>query len=190
VVTAEDAIGDLPDAGEYGECLVHNHEPTAHSAAMIERFRTLEPGKREPGSFHDRLRADRPSFTLRAGSGNFSPLRPVHYRYNRVITARESARLQGFDDNFIWPDEIPRLQQYRQIGNAVPPPLARAFAIALANQLGWKLRPELCVGNASSRSNPRHMTDSERKKARMSRHRGASLGEPTSVQDDEAAVLA
>jgi DNA (cytosine-5)-methyltransferase 1 len=176
VRTASDAIDDLPDAAEFGECGVHNHEPTAHSASMVERFQRLHPGKREPGSFHDRLSPDRPSFTLRAGSGNFSPLRPVHYRYDRVITARESARLQGFDDRFIWSDEIPRLQQYRQIGNSVPPPLARAFAECMARQMTWPLHVDLFAGNASARPNPRHLSDTERKVARLSRLRGASLG--------------
>lgn len=89
--SASEAIGDLPDAGEYGATGIYNHEPTAHSADMVARFRRLAVGKRERGSFHDRLHPDRPSYTLRAGSGNFSPLRPVHYRYDRVITVRESA---------------------------------------------------------------------------------------------------
>ncbi len=174
--TARDAIGDLPDAGEFGECGVHNHEPTVHSADMIDRFRRLEPGKRERGSFHDRLHPDRPSYTLRAGSGNFSPLRPVHYLYDRVITARESARIQGFGDEFIWPDTIPRLQQYRQIGNAVPPPLAAAFASTMGAQMGWKLCPESLLGEPSSRPNPRQLSDEERKASRLSLLRGASLG--------------
>jgi len=105
--SASEAIGDLRDAGDFGETGIHNHEPTAHSQDMIGRLSALEPGKRERGSFHDRLHPDRPSYTLRAGSGNFSPLRPVHYKYHRVITVRESARLQGFSDDFLWPDRIP-----------------------------------------------------------------------------------
>jgi DNA (cytosine-5)-methyltransferase 1 len=124
-ISPSSAIDDLPDAGDYGETGIHNHEPTAHSADMVERLKRLEPGKRERGSFHDRLHPERPAYTLRAGSGNFSPLRPVHYKYHRVITMRESARLQGFSDDFRWPDRIPRLQQYRQVGNAVPPHGAR-----------------------------------------------------------------
>lgn len=176
VRTAKDAIGDLPDAGEFGECGIHNHEPTMHSADMVERFKSLAPGERERGSFHDRLHPDRPSFTLRAGSGNFSPLRPVHYRFNRVITARESARIQGFSDDFIWPDSIPRLQQYRQVGNAVPPPLACAFARCIAAQVGWKTQPRALLGNPASRANPRQLSDDERRLARMQRLRGASLG--------------
>lgn len=176
LVSSSDAIGDLPDAGEFGETGIFNHEPTAHSSDMIERFRRLEVGKRERGSFHDRLHPDRPSYTLRAGSGNFSPLRPVHYKHHRVITVRESARLQGFSDDFIWPDRIPRLQQYRQVGNAVAPPMAEAFAICLAEQLGWTLNKAALMGNSSSRPPANALTDDQRKALRTSRMRGASLG--------------
>lgn len=175
-VTVRDAIGDLPDAGEFGETGIHNHEPTAHTAQMIARLRRLSPGKRERHSFHDRLDPDKLSYTLRAGYGNFSPLRPIHYEYHRVITARESARIQGLSDQFIWPDRIPRLQQYRQVGNAVPPPLAAAFARCLAEQLGWALEPERYAGNPSNREPPMTMTDEERKAQRQTRLRGASLG--------------
>jgi DNA (cytosine-5)-methyltransferase 1 len=174
--SAASAIEDLPDAGEFGETGIYNHEPTLHSADMVARLSTLEPGKRERGSFHDRLHPERPSYTLRAGSGNFSPLRPVHYKHHRVITVRESARLQGFSDDFRWPDRIPRLQQYRQVGNAVPPPLAQAFARALAGQLGWGLDPEACAGNPASRAPANSLTDDERKALRSARMRGASLG--------------
>ena len=143
---------------------------------MVARLTALQPGKREASSFHDRLHAERPSYTLRAGSGNFSPLRPVHYKYHRVITVRESARLQGFSDDFRWPDRIPRLQQYRQVGNAVPPPMARAFAECLAEQMGWKLLPQKYVGNPADREPANVLTDEERKAMRARRMRGASLG--------------
>jgi DNA (cytosine-5)-methyltransferase 1 len=176
-VTAKDALGDLPPAAEFGECRIHNHEPTEHTADMLERFAKLPAGKRERRSFHDRLHPDRPSYTLRAGSGNFSPLRPVHYLYNRVVTVRESARLQGFSDTFIWPDWIPRLQQYRQVGNAVPPSVADAVARSLAKQLGWKLDSKAFRGNVHSRPTPITMTDEERQAMRRSRIRGASLGQ-------------
>ncbi len=175
--TAHDALYDLPDAGDFGECGVHNHEPTEHSADMLARFATLEVGKREPKSFHDRLHPDKPSYTLRAGTGNFSPLRPVHYRYDRVITVRESARLQGFGDAFVWPDWIPRLQQYRQVGNAVPPPLAAAVAESLASQLGWRTDAERTRGNFETRPSAITLTDAERQAQRRSRIRGASLGQ-------------
>jgi len=174
--SASGAIGDLPDAGEFGETGIFNHEPTAHSLDMIGRLSRLEVGRRERGSFHDRLHPDRPSYTLRAGSGNFSPLRPVHYKHHRVITVRESARLQGFSDDFIWPDRIPRLQQYRQVGNAVAPPMANAFAVCLAEQMGWTLNNAALTGDASARPPANALTDVQRKAMRNSRVRGASLG--------------
>lgn len=175
-LSAAEAIDDLPDAGEFGETGIFNHEPTAHSDDMIERLSALEPGKRERGSYHDRLHPERPSYTLRAGSGNFSPLRPVHYKHHRVITVRESARLQGFSDDFLWPDRIPRLQQYRQVGNAVPPPMAEAFAVCLAEQMGWTLDKAGLAGDPSTRPPAHTYTDDERKALRTARLRGASLG--------------
>lgn len=175
-VTTKDAIGNLPDAGEYGVTGIHNHEPTMHSADMVGRLRTLPQGRRERGSFHDRLHPDRLSYTLRAGSGNFSPLRPIHYHYDRVVTVRESARLQSFSDDFIWPDRIPRLQQYRQVGNAVPPLLAEAVARCVAQQMRWALTPTQCRGDAATRADPISMTDDERVALRKARMRGASLG--------------
>ena len=175
-LTARDAIDDLPEAGDFGECGVHNHEPTEHTPDMLARFATLRVGQREPRSFHDRLHPDKPSFTLRAGTGNFSPLRPIHYRYDRVITARESARLQGFGDDFIWPDSIPRLQQYRQVGNAVPPPVAAAVARSLARQMGWFIDAQQTRGNPTARVTAITLTDAERRARRRSRIRGASLG--------------
>ncbi len=175
-VTAKEALNDLPPAAYFGESQVHNHEPTEHTPDMLARFARLGVGEREKRSFHDRLHPDRPSYTLRAGTGNFSPLRPVHYRDDRVVTVRESARLQSFGDDFIWPDWIPRLQQYRQVGNAVPPLLATAVARAMAAQLGRKLDPERYLGDVQLRPPAITMSDDERKTLRRSRIRGASLG--------------
>ena len=46
-VTAREALDSLPLAGDFGECGVHNHEPTEHSADMLARFATLGAGERE-----------------------------------------------------------------------------------------------------------------------------------------------
>jgi DNA (cytosine-5)-methyltransferase 1 len=143
---------------------------------MLAAFSELKPGTRDRKSFHDRPHPDRPGYTLRAGTGNFSPLRPVHYEYDRVITVRESARLQGFTDDFIWPDWIPRLQQYRQVGNAVPPPLARRIGEALAASLSWTLDPIGLKGDPESRPPANLLTSQERAAQRAKWHRGASLG--------------
>ena len=138
-VTARDVLDDLPDVDDPGAGLIANHEPTFHSEKMLAAFGTQAPGTREPKSRHDRLHPDRPSYTLRAGTGNFSPLRPVHYAYDRVLSVRECARVQTFSDDFRWPDEQARLQQYRQVGNAVPPLLARRVGEHVAEFMGWSL---------------------------------------------------
>ena len=147
-----------------------------HSAGMLEAFAQLKPGTRDKKSFHDRLHPDRPSYTLRAGTGNFSPLRPIHYKYDRVISVRESARIQSFDDNFIWPDSMPRLQQYRQVGNAVPPLLAAEIGRALAKMMSWYLHPSELTGDPSSRPPAITTTPEFRFAERQRRTRGASLG--------------
>lgn len=174
--TCREAIDDLPDVDDPRARNVHNHEPTLHTPTMLEAFSVLLPGGRDRKSFHDRLHPDRPGYTLRAGTGNFSPLRPVHYEHDRVVTVRESARLQGFDDEYVWPDWIPRLQQYRQVGNAVPPPLGRLIGETIASVMGWRLDPNLTRGDPSSRPNPNRYTYEERTAARLRRMRGASLG--------------
>ncbi|GLC26350.1 DNA cytosine methyltransferase [Roseisolibacter agri] len=178
LVTCRDALDDLPDVESPEAALIPNHEPTHHSPAMLDAFRALEPGRRDKKSHHDRLHPDRPGYTLRAGTGNFSPLRPVHYRYDRVISVRESARLQSFADSFIWPHDVPRLQQYRQVGNAVPPKLAAAVVRHLAAFFGWTADAEVTKGDERLRDPFVPACAKQRAEERRSRIRGASLGRP------------
>lgn len=111
---------------------------TRHSETTIARFAATLPGTAEPKSRLFRLPFDGPARTLRAGTGSergahTSP-RPIHPRSNRVITVREAARLHGFPDWFRF--HTTNWHGHRQIGNSVPPPLARAAGAQLLGVLG------------------------------------------------------
>lgn len=103
---------------------------TEHTDISRLRFGETTPGTVEPISRFYKLSPIGLSNTLRAGTdsvrGAFTSPRPIHYEHDRCVTVREMARLHGFPDWF-------RMQETkwhgaRQIGNAVPPPLARAIA--------------------------------------------------------------
>ena len=118
---------------------------TQHTDISRNRFAETEPGSVEPISRFYKLAHDGVSNTLRAGTdgarGAFTSPRPIHYRYDRCVTVREMARLHGFPDWFRF--NITKWHGARQIGNAVPPPLARAVAAQVMKALGAKpLRPE------------------------------------------------
>lgn len=103
---------------------------TNHTDISRRRFAATLPGKIEPISRFFRLPRQGVSNTLRAGTdasrGAFTSPRPIHYEKARCITVREMARLHGFPDWFRF--HSTKWHGARQIGNAVPPPLARAIA--------------------------------------------------------------
>ncbi len=57
----------------------------------------------------------------------------LHPEEHRGLSVREAARIQGFPDDFVFTG--PRSAQFRMVGNAVPPPLARQIALAIRDQL-------------------------------------------------------
>jgi len=105
-----------------------NHHGTTHSAEMEQRLAQIPAG----GSLYDKFRdawkrqyRDAPSMTVKENHGGVH----MHYELNRVLTAREMARLQTFPDDYIFSGTFKRA--YWQIGNAVPCFLAEHIALGI-----------------------------------------------------------
>jgi site-specific DNA-cytosine methylase len=93
-------------------------------------------------SAYTRLAWDRPALTITANANFLGSGRFTHPSADRGITMREAARLQSFDDDFRFitsdagPDSTCKIGiGLDMIGEAVPPLLARAFAVKIAEQL-------------------------------------------------------
>ena len=130
---------------KWSSALMTGSARTRHTEISRRRFRETEAGAVEPISRFFKLAETGVSNTLRAGTdgarGAFTSPRPIHYRYDRCVTVREMARLHGFPDWFRF--HVTKWHGARQIGNAVPPPLARALAGEVAEALGANpVRPE------------------------------------------------
>jgi len=102
---------------------------THHTRHVEKRFAALIPGEREPISRFERLELYGLSPTLRAGTlpshGSFMAPRPIHPISPRVITVREAARLHSFPDWYEF--DVTKWFSHMQIGNSVPPLVARAL---------------------------------------------------------------
>ena len=158
-ITSKEAISDLPEesieeGGKYpsapqseyqklmrrGSLAVYNHEITIHNERTKEIIAMVPDG----GNYKDlpvelqntrkvhiawtRLNSTRPSMTI--DTGHFHHF---HYKYNRVPTARESARFQSFPDTFVFCGN--KTSKLKQIGNAVPPLMAKVIAEQIMKQI-------------------------------------------------------
>lgn len=163
VVTSKDAISDLlPLSAEDGledehgyasapqndyqkkmrgkQKTVKNHQITIHTQQTIDIISMVPDG----GTIYDlpdeywnvrkyrkgfeRMPSFKPCHTVDTGHRNY-----FHYSENRIPTARENARLQSFPD---WYEFLgTKTDQYKEIGNAVPPILAYHIASAIKDQL-------------------------------------------------------
>src|SRR5690554_344173 len=116
-----------------GKKTVKNHEVTIHNEqttnviSMVPNggnIKSLPPeywNIRKYNKAFQRMNSELPSNTIDTGHRNY-----FHYEANRIPTARESARIQSFPDSFEFLGT--KGSQYKQVGNAVPPLLAKALA--------------------------------------------------------------
>lgn len=127
---------------------------TNHSELSRSRFIETKPGDVEPISRFKKLALDGQCNTLRAGTasdrGAFTSPRPIHPTVARVITVREAARLHSYPDWFRF--HVTKWHGFRQVGNSVPPMLARAVGSEIIKVLG--VQPEkpakpILLGNQS-----------------------------------------
>ncbi|MCC8115012.1 MAG: DNA cytosine methyltransferase [Bacteroidales bacterium] len=154
-ITCEQAIGDLPplengygdEVQDYimapqsdfqkmireGSTHLYNHIGSIPSEKTVKFLSMIPEGKNYKAlpkeyeglyKYHEaltRYHSKKPSPTI-----NTCHRSHFHYKWNRIPTVRESARLQTFPDKFIFYGN--KAQQYKQVGNAVPPLLAKIIA--------------------------------------------------------------
>ncbi|WP_412562169.1 DNA cytosine methyltransferase [Thalassobius sp. MITS945101] len=173
--TVHDAIADLPPAPigtEIGDDPVlglhfgrnptklsqmrYRHVPEGGNRFDLQRnAEHLTPAcwirKKSGGTdLFGRLWWDRPSVTIRTEFFKPEKGRYLHPIEHRPITHREAARLMGFEDTFEFRGS--KIEIAKQIGNAVPPDLARAIARAVLVAFNSREKSTNAEENQSSRA--------------------------------------
>lgn len=125
---------------------LYNHKASNHAQIAIKKLEMIPPecgkehlpkkliGNQKFSGTWGRLKWNLPSPTIDTRFDACSNGTNNHPVLNRAITPREAARLQSFDDNFIFLGSKVSIRQ--QIGNAVPPLMAKAIADTIYKELG------------------------------------------------------
>ncbi len=126
---------------QYDSRILTSSLRTKHNLESITRFAATAYGKTERISRFHKLDPDGICNTLRAGTpsnrGAFTSPRPIHPLIPRCITVREAARLHSYPDWFRF--HVTKWHGFRQIGNSVPPLLAKAVALEIIKCLDINL---------------------------------------------------
>ena len=125
---------------------LYNHKASNHSNIAIKKLSMIPPecgkehlpqellGKQQFSGTWGRLKWDSISPTIDTRFDASSNGTNNHPFLNRAITPREAARLQSFDDDFVFVGAKVQIRQ--QIGNAVPPLMAKAIADKIYEEIG------------------------------------------------------
>ena len=147
------SMEDLNNQSKHVEMELFNHQTSAQSDAVRTRLAIIA----KHGEYNDACKEELKEKNLESQKRNYTVLNPkgqsptivtmpddfIHYSRARALTVREMARLQSFDDSFVFQgkrqtggdkrkSEIP---QYTLVGNAVPPLMARAIANTILNNI-------------------------------------------------------
>ena len=101
-----------------------------------KNYLTLPNEYRRMYKYHEaltRYHSKKPSLTINTGHRSH-----FHYKWNRIPTVRESARLQSFPDDFLFYGN--QSDQFKQVGNAVPPMLGKVIAERLKEYINEEER--------------------------------------------------
>jgi DNA (cytosine-5)-methyltransferase 1 len=149
----EDDPEDYSQPREFDATLLTSSLRTVHTGLSKKRFLETKAGETEPVSRFHKLDPHGVCNTIRAGTasdhGAFTSPRPIHPYSPRCITVREAARLHSYPDWFRL--HVTKWHGFRQIGNSVPPLLARAVASKVREAFGAPQKSDDPVRQGDSR---------------------------------------
>lgn len=145
-------LEDLDNESKHIKYNLYNHQSTIKDENISKRFDIIiknggykeskkelkDKGLDTNKNIYILLEGNKPSKTITTATGDY-----IHYDSPRNLTVREMARLQSFDDNFVFPGDRMsgggqkenKITQNMMVGNAVPPLMAKAIGNEILKEI-------------------------------------------------------